>query len=59
MYKVVKFCVRKCKERKQRKTPTADALRNMQGNLTQVTVQQQQGVAVIEVQQPIEVETPV
>ena len=49
--------MKKCKERKQRKTPTAGALRNMQDNLTQVTLQQ--GVNVIEVQEPIEVETPV
>ena len=56
---MVKFFVKKCKERKQRKPPTVGTLRNMQDNLTQVTGQQQQGVNVIEVQQPIEVETPV
>ena len=52
---MVKFCVRECKERKQRKTPTADAMRKKQDNLNQG----QQNVAVIEVQNPIEVETPV
>ena len=55
IYKVVKFCVRKCKESKQRKTPTPDAFRKKQDNLNQG----QQNVAVIEVQHPIEIETPV